>query len=439
MNDSTNKKKNRIKDVNRPPTLLIASVLGIALVVAAFVLAYQFVGPPPPDRIVLATGEDGGAYQVFGEQFARHLSAEGITVDLRATAGSGENLDLLVQGEEVDIAFVQGGLAELRDTAGIVALGSMYFEPLWVFVDRAKGISSVSDFLGRRLSVGAEGSGTRAVVLAMLEASGVTESDAELVDIPMTAVAEALRTSQIDAAFVIAGPSSELVQNITELPNVTLLSLHRSDALVRQFPFLSKLLLPEGVLNLQKNFPDADVEAVAVTAMLAANEDFHPALVDLLLVAAEKVHGHHTLLADAGTFPTPRYIDLPLNEEAERHYKYGPPFLMRYLPFWAATLVDRLWIMLLPLIGLAIPLVKLVPPAYRWRIRRRLLRVYAQLESIDPMRFPIADQKDRDARIAKLAKLENDPKLAKVPREYTDDVYKLRRDIDLVARRLART
>ena len=289
------------------------------------------------------------------------------------------------------------------------------------------------------MSVGAEGSGTRAVVLSLLEANGITEQNADFPDIPMSGIAEALAKSEVDAAFIIAGPTSDLVQEIVGIPSVSLLSLNRTGAYVRRFPHLSRMVIPEGVLDLRSNFPPQDAETVALTAMLAAKEDLHPALVDLLLIAAEKVHGKHGLLADAGTFPTPRYVDLPLDEEAERHFKYGPPFLMRYLPFWAATLVDRLWVMLLPLIGIAIPLIKLVPPAYQWRIRRRLLRVYAQLESIDPARLPIEDETDRDARIAKLSRLENDPKLAKVPREYTDDVYKLRRDIDLVARRLKRT
>lgn len=417
---------------------MLASVLGIALVIAAFVFAYQFVGPPPPDRIVMATGEDGGAYQEFGEQFAQRMAGEGVTVELRETAGSGENLALLVE-EEVDIAFVQGGLSTLHSTAGVVALGSMYFEPLWLFVGNANDFSSMRDLAGKRISVGAEGSGTRAVVLSLLNANGISEENASFPEIPMADVASALAKSQIDAAFIIAGPTSDLVQNIVRIPNISLISLDRSDAYVRRFPFLSRISLPEGVLNLRINFPPDDVETVALTAMLAATEDLHPALVDLLLVAAEKVHGQHELLADAGTFPTPRYVDLPLDEDAERHYKYGPPFLMRYLPFWAATLIDRLWIMLLPLIGIAIPLIKLVPPAYQWRIRRRLLRVYAQLELIDPAREPIEDETDREARIAKLSRLENDPKLAKVPREYTDDVYKLRRDIDLVARRLTRS
>jgi hypothetical protein len=212
--------------------------------------------------------------------------------------------------------------------------------------------------------------------------------------------------------------------------------MERADAYVRRFSYMSRVNLPQGVLDLQANRPETDISTVALTAMLAASNDLHPALVDLLLVAAADIHGKQSLLADAGQFPTPLYIDLPLSENAARHFKYGPPFLMRFLPFWAATLVDRLWVMLLPLIGLTIPLVKLVPPAYRWQIRRRLLRLYAELERIDPLLNPVQDEEDLAIRLQRLETLDNSSVVESVPKAYKVDIYKLRRDIDLIRRRL---
>ena len=170
--------------------------------------------------------------------------------------------------------------------------------------------------------------------------------------------------------------------------------------------------------------------------MLLARSDLHPSLVDLLLIAATDIHGDHGLLAEQGTFPSPRYVDFPLSDDAERHFRRGPPFLMRYLPFWAATLVDRLWVVLLPFIGLTIPLGKLLPPAHRWRIRRRLLRRYALLDTIDPFGNPVVDSGDLERRLSKLKELDAESAAEIVPRSYMDDVYKLRRDIDLVRRRL---
>jgi len=300
-------------------------------------------------------------------------------------------------------------------------------------------IEGISDFIGKRIVVGAEGSGTRTVVLVLLGAHGINSQNTDFVDVATDELDGAFASNEIDGAFLIGAPESEHIAGLIRQQNVKLHGLERADAYVRRYPVLSKVSLPQGVLDLQLNRPAKDVTTVALTAMLAANKDLHPALVDLLLVAASEIHGGHSLLADAGQFPTPRYTDLPLSEEAERHFKYGPPFLLRYLPFWAATLVDRLWVMLLPLLGLAIPLIKILPPAYRWQIRRRLLRLYVELDRVDPLNNALSDDEDVAVRLERLERLDNDSVIQSVPRGYTDDVYKLRRDIDLVRRRLNAT
>lgn len=416
----------------------VLSTWGIALVVVmvTFYVAYQFVEPAPPEHIVFVTGADGGAYQKFGKQYAEYLAREGIDVELRATAGSVDNLMLLNSENAADVGFVQGGLNETTPTDNVVALGSLYLEPLWLFVNANTAINEPRDFLGKRIAIGAEGSGTRAVVLKLFADHGIDSSNAVLAGVAAENLPEAFAADEIDAAFLIGAAESDQVAALIGLEGIAIRSLQRADAYARRYAFLSTVTLPQGVLDLRLNLPGQDVATVALTAMLAVNRELHPALVDLLLVAATEIHGQHTLLADAGEFPTPLYTDLPVSEEAERFFTYGPPFLLRYLPFWAATLIDRLWIMLLPLIGLAIPLVKLLPPAYRWRIRRRILTLYSQLESIDPTRNAVTDDTDLAARMRMLESLEKNSLIDKVPREYTDDVYKLRRDIDLVRRKL---
>jgi TRAP transporter TAXI family solute receptor len=410
--------------------------LAILVLIAGLVVAYQFVGPPPPNRIAMATGEAGGAYQRYGELYAEHLAREGITLELRATAGSVENLMLLDANDEVDLGFVQSGLTEVIPTSHVVALGSLYLEPVWLFLRADLEIEDIGELTGRKIAVGAEGSGTRAVVLTLLNANGIDAENTQLLGLPSADAADALARGDIDAAFIIAGPGSASVAKLVGVTDAVLYDFDRAAAYARLYPYLSPVLLPEGVLNLDANLPDTDVRTVAPSAMLAANSELHPALIDLLLVAAAQIHGGHSLLADAGQFPTPRYADLPVSPEAERHFQRGPPFLMRYLPFWAATLIDRLWVMLLPLIGLAIPLVKLMPPAYRWRIRRRLLRMYDDLERLDPVKKKVQDDADLGYRMQELDRIDHESALIAVPKGYTDDVYKLRRDIDLVRRRL---
>jgi len=418
-----------IKDIGG--TAGIASVLVLAGVFAA----YQFVGPPPPDRIVMATGQAGGAYQQLGQRYADVLSRDGITLELLETAGAAENLGLLAAGD-ADIALVQSGLAGTEPDANVMALGSLYLEPLWLFLRDGLRIDTIGDLVGTRINVGAEGSGTRAVALTLLSANGISNDNTKLTDKAGLDAVAAFARGDLDAAFLVATPESDIIRALTETAGVTLYDFERTPAYARVYRFLSPVLLPEGVLNLDTNVPDRDIHSTAPTAMLAANGDLHPALIDLLLVAATEIHGGSSLLSDPGDFPTPRFVDLPLSEEAERHFERGAPFLLRYLPFWAATLVDRLWVLLLPLIGLAIPLFKLVPPAYHWRIRRRLLAMYDELDNLDPAQRPLNDHADLTQRLQRLQKIDGEAAELQVPRSYTDAVYKLRRDLDLVHRRL---
>lgn len=414
-------------------------VFGAVVLVVGLVLAYQYVGPPPPRHIVLATGTEGGAYHSYGEQLAAYLENEGVSVELRTTAGAVENLRLLQADSGVDVAFVQGGLSEEYGTTGIFALGSLYLEPIWVFVRNDVALESVAALNGKRLAVGAVGSGTRVVVKRLLAANGIGDNNAVLLDIAADELAASLLNGHIDAAFLIGGANSELVTNLATLDNVSLLGLRRADAYARRASYLSKVVLPEGVLDLRENAPSATTETVAVTAMLTVREDLHPAISDLVMMASESIFSGHTILANAGTFPSPANTDIPLSEEAQRFHERGAPFLMRYLPFWAATLVDRLWVLLFPIIGLLIPLFKLLPPLYHWRIRRRLLQRYAELRSIDPQYSPVESAQDHRDRLARIYELDNETVDVVVPKDYSDDVYKLRRDIDLVRRKLDET
>lgn len=416
--------------------LVGAWTFAAVVIAVGLAITYQFVEPAPPSRIVLATGEPGGAYDQFGARFAQLLVRDGIRVELRQTAGSAENLELLSRDGGADLAFVQGGLADRSPTEGLMSIGTMYLEPLWLFLSADLDLDDLAALESRRVAVGAAGSGTRAVVTTLLRANGVDETNSRLLDLSSNAVADGFAGSRIDAAFLIGDPSSRAVAELVAMPGVKLHELPRAEAYTRRYSFLSTVVLPRGVLDLRADRPPTDIRTVAPGAMLVVREGFHPALTDLLLVAAREIHGGHTLLADVGQFPTPRFGDLPLSAEAERHFRHGPPFLMRYLPFWAATLVDRLWIMLLPLIGLSLPLVKLVPPAYRWQIRRRLLRIYSRLGDIDPLRTPLTSADEARERLEVLDQLEAQSTVGTVPRSYTDDVYKLRRDIDLVRRRL---
>jgi len=271
-----------------------ASTWGLAsiIVVVGLVFTYQFVEPAPPNRIVFATGQEGGAYSLYGDQFATYLATQGIETELVATAGSVENLKLLESGEGVDLAFVQGGLADVLPTENVQALGSLYLEPVWLFLRADVDLNTMADLAGKRIAVGAEGSGTRAVVLTMLNANGIDAQTATFVDWSSAKLVDGFAANAIDAAFLIGAPESGSVTALTSQPGIKLHSLERADAYVRRYPYFSSIRLPEGVLNLAANIPATEINTVALTAMLVANDELHPALVDLLLIAAADVFGN---------------------------------------------------------------------------------------------------------------------------------------------------
>jgi len=400
-----------------------------AIVAVGFFLAYWFVDPAPPSRIVVATGEASGAYHAFGAEYRARLREFEIEVELRETAGSDESLELLRE-RKVDVAFVQGGVSDPADGEQLESLGSLYYEPLWVFVRAGSEAVRLSDLAGLRIAVGPEGSGTQAIALELLARNGI---ETRGFDLAGRAGVDALLTGQVDAAFLIASPTSELVRELLLDPRAQLFSFSRAEAYVRTHRFLSHVVLPEGMIDFARNIPDRRIDLVAPTANLVGHADLHPALVDLLVQSAAKIHGPGGVFESPGTFPTADFIELPLNSEAERYYKYGPPFLQRYLPFWLATLVDRLKVMLIPLVALLIPIFRLFPPIYRWRVRSRIYRWYTELREIDPRN---RGDFGLEEAIAEVQRIENEVTEVEAPASYAQELYDLHLHVEFVKRQL---
>jgi TRAP transporter TAXI family solute receptor len=414
------------------------AVVGPAViaVIIAFIVALQWVKPAPPSRVVIATGRSDGAYYHFAQQYRARLAREGITLEVRETSGSVENIGLLEDPAlGVDLAFVQGGTGVAATTTSLVSLASLYFEPLWVFSRAAPGPTDLRDLRGRRLAVGPDGSGTRAVALTLLAANGITGATARLLPLTGMDAVEALRGGAVDTVFLVAGPGSPAVTEMQRTPGVALLDFPRADAYAHHFPFLTKLVLPVGGLNLQENLPPREVLLLAPAATLVARNDFHPALVDLILVTAAAVHGRRGLFEAARQFPSAEHLEFPLMHEAERYHRSGPPFLARYLPFWAATLVDRVKVLVLPLLVL-VPLARLVPHVYRWRVRSRIITRYRDVVEADQVLARRPSAAECADLLARLGEIEDDVRHLRVPLGYADAHYHLRLHIDLVRRRV---
>jgi TRAP transporter TAXI family solute receptor len=414
------------------------AVLGPALiaVIIAFVVAFQWVKPAPPKRVVIATGRSDGAYYRYAQQYRERFAKAGITLEVRETSGSVENIHLLEDPKSgVDIAFVQGGTASVAKSDSLVSLASLYFEPLWVFSRTAPGPTDLRELRGRRLAVGPEGSGTRVVALTLLAANGITEATARLLPSTGTEAVQALRAGTIDTVFMIAGPSSPAVKELLHTPGIELLGFPRADAYTSHFPFLNKLVLHAGALSLQENLPPKESLLLAPAATLVVGNEFHPALVDLVLITAAAIHGRRGLFEAAQQFPSPDYLEFPLMHEAERYHKSGPPFLARYLPFWAATLVDRVKVLILPLLVL-VPLGRLVPHVYRWKNRSKIIKRYRDVVDVDQALSNKPSPEECAALLTRMDQIEDDVRSIKVPLGYADAHYHLRMHADLVRRRV---
>ena len=417
------------------PVRLLTFGSAALLTLAGFAIAWQFVNPAPPRTLVIATGQPEGAYYLFAQRYRELLAENDIELEIRTTAGSIENLDLLNDGS-VSLAFVQGGTGADLDSSSLTSLGSLYYEPLWVFYRGEQTLTRLSDLQGKRISIGAPGSGTHAIASQLLTDNFIDVEANTVQATGSAAAAKALRAGTSDALFLVAAPAAPLVQELLYDRDIRLMSFARATAYTRTRPFLSAVTLPEGVIDLQTNIPARDTVLLAATANLVARGDFHPALVSLLLQVANRVQGAGDLFSRPGTFPNSSNLEFPLNQDARRFYKHGPPFLQRYLPFWTASLIDRLKIMLVPLLTLLLPLIKIMPPTYRWRVRKKIYRWYVELQALDNESVNQPSGEALAALLQQLDRLEAEARKVSVPLSYADELYNLRLHIGLVRDRL---
>lgn len=404
-------------------------------IVVPFVL---LVEAPPPHRIVIATGRQDGAYYRFAQRYAELLRKEGITLELRATNGSVENLKLLQDpNSEVSVALVQSGIADPQTTESLQALCSLYYEPLWIFYRGSKDIDRLTELRGARLAVGPEGSGTRGIALQLLTANGITGSQADLKPVAGAQAAEALKNDEVDAAFFVAGVDTGYIQQLLQATDIRLIELSQAEAYERRFRFLSKLTIPSGgLLELKDNIPAKDTVMIAPCATLVTRKSLHPALIALLLNVATKVHSGGDLLTNPGEFPSALHTDLPLSEHASHYFRFGPPVLQRLLPFWVASLVDRLKIMIIPLIVVLMPLLRAAPPLVRWRTRRKIYLWYARLRQIDQKAIYGMSVAEAQESLTALNTFEQQLALVGVPLSYMEEYYNLRMHLNLVRSRV---
>ena len=409
--------------------------LVVALIAATVWISARFLQPAPSRHIVLASGAEFGLYHQYAQRYIQALARDGVVVVERMTGGAADNLRLLRDPNSgVDVAFLQGGIATAFEAEEVEMLASLYYEPLWVFYRDPKVLSQLNQLTGKRIAVGALGSGTRAFVEPLLAYNAVLRSNSTLLPITGDDALRALQAGDVDATLMVGGAQTPIIIQALRDPAIKVMSFSRADAYTRRFPYITKLMLPPGTVDLALDIPEKEVALIGTKAMLAARPGLHPALVNLLLDAASDIHSPQGFFEAAGEFPSIAPVDLPVSDDAQRHKRFGPSFIHRFLPFWVATFVERFVILVLPLIVILVPVVHYFPEFLRWRVRSRVYRWYGELALLER---DVATRKGSlpvEKWLQDLDHIEHAVEGIRTPASFASEAYTLREHIGLVRR-----
>jgi TRAP-type uncharacterized transport system substrate-binding protein len=418
--------------------LLVVGAPVVLVIAVAGWLAFKLVRPAPPNIIKFIGGLEGSSYRSNAEKYKKIIEKHGVKVEILTSKGSLDNLKLLADPKyHGDVAFVQGGMIEGVDVTGLMSLGTVLAQPLMVYHREPQPVEVLSQLQGKRLAIGPEGSGTRVLALKLLKANGIEGPPTVFVDLGGEEAAKALTTGAVDAAFLMGDSATpKVMRGLRETPGVEMVSFRQVEGYLRKFRFLTRLTLPEGAMDLGKNFPPRTIQLLGPTVELVARDDLHPALSDLLISAAREVHGGPGMYRNAGEYPNPVEREFPISPDAERYYKSGAQFLYKRLPFWMASLVDRLMVLIVPLLVLLVPATRAAPGLYRWRVRSRIYRWYGALMAIERemMAGPTPEQHRELTR--RLDDIEHSVNEIKTPLSFADQLYVLREHVGQVRRRL---
>jgi len=402
------------------------------------IAVFLFIRSAPPHTISISIGPEGSFFATNAEKYRKILARNGVKLKILPSRGSLDNLTRLTEpSSSVDIGFVQGGLASGFNIEGLASLGSISYEPLLVFYRGAKPEDVLSQFSGKRLAIGPEGSGTHSLALALLAPNGIVPGGSTvLAEIDAEEAARSLMEGNLDAIFLMGDSASpQLMRQLLQTPQIHLFDFKQAEAYVRRFPYLNKLDLPRGSIDFGKDIPHHDVYLIGPTVEIIARRGLHPALSDLLIEAAHEVHGKAGIFKQRGEFPAPVEHEYPISDDATRYYKSGKGFLYRYLPFWMASLLSRVIIVFVPMAVLMIPVLRTIPAVYRWRMRMRIYRWYRVLLSLEKDLVSDIGPGKRGELLGRLDDIESEVNRMKVPAAFADQFYVLRDHISFVRSR----
>ena len=403
------------------------------LILLAVFLAIHYINPAPPKKIVISAGGASVNNRAYAAIYGALLKQHGVELEIRESAGDVEDIrQLKDESSGVDLAFVQDGVARAEGAGVLQSLGSLYYEPAWILCRCAEQLGHLSKLKGKRIAVGPQGDGSHVLAMTLLGASGVNTRNAYLSELTGDDAVDALNGGKIDAAIIVDMSDSMLVKRALKNPRVHLISLDDAEALSRQNSYLHHLVLPESSIDIARNIPSKSVHLVAPTTMLVKSENMHPALLYLMMKIIKQIHNGPGILNVKDAFPSMQGSDFPLSAQADNFYRNGPPFLDKYLPFWASTFISRTLIVIVPLLAILLPLSKIIPLAYRTFMRWRLFRYYGELRYLETQLNQEQGRLDRDYYLQKLDQIESRARLIKLPISYSQYLYELRSHIEFV-------
>jgi TRAP-type uncharacterized transport system substrate-binding protein len=414
----------------------------IVLIVLVCWLAYRWIDPTPPTHVTMATGQENSAYDVLAKRYVRELAKHHIEVTLVPSAGSLDNLQKLAADDgKIDIGFVQSGSSAqipLGDN-GLVSLGSLFTEPVWLFYRSAHEITGLHQLRGKKINVGPEGSGLPGLFRSLLEVNGMTAASLHLGALDNTAATVELLAGRIDGVVFSSAPDGLLIQMLLQTPGVRLLDFAQAEAYTRRYPFLTHVTLPRGIVNLGRDVPLRDYQLIAPTATLVARAGLHPALVELFVQAAADIHGGPGWFHKKGDFPTASYNEIEVAPDAKKFYLNGPSLLQRHLPFWLANLFERMWGVIVALGVLLLPLSRIVPPLYVWKVRSRVYSWYGKLRAVEHALEDVTPANRAQlcaAQLKQLNEIEEKVNQISIPLSFAEELYGLRSHINFVRLRI---
>lgn len=411
--------------------------LGFVMSIISLALTYFF--PAPPSKIIMATAFKGSSFEYYGKRYQEILARSNVQLELRASAGAYENVKLLLdQNSGVQIAFVLGGVSDGEHAPGLLSLGTVYYDPYWIFYSSDERLDRFSQLKGKRIAIGPIGSGTRSSAEQILGKGGVNSQTATFLPLAASAAVKALNEGKADAVWVLGSPDAGAVHALLHNPKARLMTFPNVEALTRIFPELVRLTLPQGVFDIDGDVPPNDVTLVGTTTKVLVRSDLHPQIVQLLLQAMVEAHNAPGIFQRGGEFPNSTDIEYPVAPTAIDFYKNGPSFMQRHLPLWLSVHVQRAIAVLVTAIAIGFPLFRFLPQGYNWITRRRLFYWYGQLKALEAS-FDVSpyDKDLTERRRTEIDRIEDAVSHIRFPLTFSDQVYNMRSHIDIVRRKIA--